>query len=603
MKNSNFSRLLAIVLAGILLICTLPSGLALNNDRYGYRHLDNDAQRVAYNAFVDGVGKLDATIRFTAPSISFDDIDKAIRCVISDYPEYFWFNGVGSISYDNSGNYAFTTSGYTIDGKTLNADSVNAYKTQLETAAATALSGMPSGSDYDKALYLHDYLASMVEYVSDGGNDDQTAYGALVEGKAVCAGYARAYQYLLRKAGIESWYVTGSSKGQAHGWNLVLLNNKCYYTDVTWDDQDSYVMHTYFMLSLEQMNATHDVSSEDVGMLPSGCGHEDMDYFTIKGGSGTGIGSFQANTTANDVASWCRSEESGKYTCLIMDRTGTLNDWLDSNWEQICKALNLTGTISCNRSYRGQEFTLTFVGTPSQTHTHDAILTKVSAQKPSCTTGGNLEYYTCSGCKTLFKDKAGKDPYTNPDAVKLSPTGHTYSQQKSDENGHWKACSCGAEQAGSRESHSDSNQDNKCDTCNLELKNTSQETTGTEATTPATEATTPATEETVTHPEEPVTTPGSDPTHGSEEPATGDPTEIPTEPAATEGTQVETQAAETADGTTTTSIPSIGTAATENAQSQQDTPSQTPVVILSGVAVAVIGGIISVIIRLRKKKQ
>ncbi|MBO5670640.1 MAG: hypothetical protein J6S41_03745, partial [Clostridia bacterium] len=96
---------------------------------------------------------------------------------------------------------------------------------------------LPDGNDYDKALYLHDALAAHVSYVKTG--DHQTAYGALVGKKAVCAGYAAAYQLLMKRAGIRNWTVEGSSidsrTGQTvpHAWNLVWISNDvCVYTDV-----------------------------------------------------------------------------------------------------------------------------------------------------------------------------------------------------------------------------------------------------------------------------------------------------------------------------------------------------------------------------------
>ena len=77
-----------------------------------------------------------------------------------------------------------------------------------------------------------------------------TAYGALVEDsrglrrKAVCDGYAYAFQYLLSKAGIQSAVIVGKADfgGEDpldevyHAWNIVKLDGQWYETDCCWDD-------------------------------------------------------------------------------------------------------------------------------------------------------------------------------------------------------------------------------------------------------------------------------------------------------------------------------------------------------------------------------
>jgi len=69
-------------------------------------------------------------------------------------------------------------------------------------------------------------------------------YGGLVEGKAICVGYATILQEALKKVGIKSMIVTGVKtadiiQGKAvrtgHAWNQVQINGKWYNADSTWD--------------------------------------------------------------------------------------------------------------------------------------------------------------------------------------------------------------------------------------------------------------------------------------------------------------------------------------------------------------------------------
>ncbi|MFT4107183.1 MAG: transglutaminase domain-containing protein [Lacrimispora sp.] len=83
------------------------------------------------------------------------------------------------------------------------------------------------------------YMVENIDYAYDRYrtdtmiSDDYTAYGALVKGEAVCSGYARAFNELARRCGLESTYVSSSQ----HAWNLVKLDDESWYhVDVTWED-------------------------------------------------------------------------------------------------------------------------------------------------------------------------------------------------------------------------------------------------------------------------------------------------------------------------------------------------------------------------------
>lgn len=87
---------------------------------------------------------------------------------------------------------------------------------------------------------------------------------SLIEGKSVCAGYARGYQYLLNKAGIPSVYMVGDafvdkqqSKREAHAWVMIHIDDDFYYSDVTWGDVEeegvSHACYGYMLMTSEEM--------------------------------------------------------------------------------------------------------------------------------------------------------------------------------------------------------------------------------------------------------------------------------------------------------------------------------------------------------------
>ena len=146
---------------------------------------------------------------------------------------------------------------------------------KLEQMADRIVPGIPAGStDWETALYLHDELIRHVTYQE--GSYDQTAYGALVEGKAVCMGYAMAYEYLLTKAGVACDTVIGYSdefsaamdgsilQMPQHAWTVVTFHDggveRSYFVDTTWDDPDlmdmygnDYINHRWFCVTHEDI--------------------------------------------------------------------------------------------------------------------------------------------------------------------------------------------------------------------------------------------------------------------------------------------------------------------------------------------------------------
>lgn len=248
-------------------------------------------------------------------------------------------------------------------------DAVNAEIKQIVAAIPAS-----ADTDAEKALYLHDYVVEHVAYVIS--ENDQTAYGALIEGRAVCTGYAEAYQLLLAAVGIESSILTGytidaTGYQEAHAWNMVWLGGKCYFTDVTWDDPFvdgvQQLRHTYFNMSLEQLSADHFPDEESMALLPGACNHTDLDYFSLRCGEGSGVGIFTDSTTASQAARYfmISSQENGvtTYTCSFRFDGKNSYDWIVANWADIAIALNYTGSVSCNMEMYSNSCRLDLIGT------------------------------------------------------------------------------------------------------------------------------------------------------------------------------------------------------------------------------------------------
>ena len=123
----------------------------------------------------------------------------------------------------------------------------------VEAVVASVLPQLNQGSDYDRVKKVHDYLCNHITYTLNGGPEIYTAYGALVEGKAVCEGYAIAFQRFMEAMGIPCYIASGTIKGEGHAWNLVQLNGQWYHLDATWDDQEWGIADRYFLISGSKM--------------------------------------------------------------------------------------------------------------------------------------------------------------------------------------------------------------------------------------------------------------------------------------------------------------------------------------------------------------
>ncbi len=172
------------------------------------------------------------------------------EAVCNDHPELFWLETSYSCKYKPDGQCMEITLKY---NNTINM--LEQAKENVQTQVQSILNGIQQlTTDAEKEKYIHDALVERVTY--DVNTDmSQSAYSALVNGKSVCAGYARAFQYLMQQAGIPCYYCTGYS-GEDHAWNIVKLGMDYYNTDVTWDDTDPST-YDYFNKTDAEYAKTH----------------------------------------------------------------------------------------------------------------------------------------------------------------------------------------------------------------------------------------------------------------------------------------------------------------------------------------------------------
>lgn len=91
-------------------------------------------------------------------------------------------------------------------------------------------------SDYDKFKAVTNWIVSNVRY----DEDNETKYqhdltGAVLDGLAVCDGYAGTFYYMANAVGLNALFEDGitNSNRIRHAWNLVQIDGTYYYVDPT----------------------------------------------------------------------------------------------------------------------------------------------------------------------------------------------------------------------------------------------------------------------------------------------------------------------------------------------------------------------------------
>ena len=173
------------------------------------------------------------------------ELRNALIALWLDKPAYFW-GAIGlageQFTYSKErtehGNVLVTSIRFTAATEDHHAGvTVEDIDALYEMARAIPIAGKTVAEKVDS---INRAICEMAEYSTESGNAHE-AHGVFVDGKAVCEGFARAFQILCEVNGVECVCVFGdgvTSEGtEGHMWNYVKLDNgKWYAVDVTWNE-------------------------------------------------------------------------------------------------------------------------------------------------------------------------------------------------------------------------------------------------------------------------------------------------------------------------------------------------------------------------------
>lgn len=278
-KNDDYNRIEAVVISGGEEAESSEyeqiSEISLDNSEYyrevsvayGYNSLKTDEEQYLYDKILDNVyhitGSTDSNGRYrterfkiTGVHMSEYSIRKVINAFSFDNPQIFWL--------ENLFGYAYAGDDTIVEFYSIfSADECSKYIEKFNTEINEIISSVGKNmSEYEREKYIHDRVLENCTYkqgVTGSGDGWQyfSAYGAIVDGEAVCEGYAKSMQILLSKVGIECYVIRGEGDGVGHMWNVVKLGGEWYHLDPTWNDTDDVISYEYFNVNTETVSKNH----------------------------------------------------------------------------------------------------------------------------------------------------------------------------------------------------------------------------------------------------------------------------------------------------------------------------------------------------------
>lgn len=284
-------------------------------------------------------------------------------------------------------------------------------------------------SDYDKFKAVTNWIVSNVRY----DEDNETKYqhdltGAVLDGLAVCDGYAGTFYYMANAVGLNALFEDGitNSNRIRHAWNLVEIDGTYYYVDPTnaYFKEDgepgSEVLHGpkyFFSLYTPDSNTIEDsyknITKDDYSKEHSIC-----------------KGKHKLGTAEKSKGATCTTAGYTSHKCTVPGCNYEEYEWIEPlghEWskegtvtqEQSCENPEIT-TYKCERTdiWPACKATKQVETKPALGHTWDEG--KITKEATCSETG--VKTYTCSRCGGTKNEEIPKTKHNYEEHVVKAPT-------------------------------------------------------------------------------------------------------------------------------------------------------------------------------------
>ncbi len=258
---------------------------------YYYSFL-NEAEQQVYRTLLSSCESFEFEIPLRTP-VSEDEVFHAVTAVSFDYPKYYWINS--TYTYYRNNKDLVTSVKFESDG------TEESSLQRIDVITSEVLKDLPEDT-YDAYRYLYEYIIDTTDYDAAAAVSGQNITSVFFDHRSVCAGYSKAFQYLCQKAGLYCTYVTGTAVMRDgatgnHAWNMVRINDRYYWVDVTWGDpmfegyETPSLNYNYFCVSDRFLFAEHQIdntisSESTMTELPVSyppCDDDSMDWYVRNG--------------------------------------------------------------------------------------------------------------------------------------------------------------------------------------------------------------------------------------------------------------------------------------------------------------------------------
>ncbi|MDO5403183.1 MAG: transglutaminase domain-containing protein [Eubacteriales bacterium] len=224
-------------------------------DIYAYRAMLSDNEKLVYDQIYHGVEVRNEQVTLCR-QLDKNSINNVMAAVFNDNPEFFWLDTAYTYGYTTKGVVVYVTLSYNSTLETIQTSRIEF----LNAASKIINTASQYSGDYEKEQSVYMQLQNLVRY-DENSQLNQSAYSALVNGTSVCAGYARAFQYIMQKLNIPCYFCSGTVNGGNHAWNIVRIDGKYYNADLSWDDTlgeaTGQISYSYFNLSDNTFGLDH----------------------------------------------------------------------------------------------------------------------------------------------------------------------------------------------------------------------------------------------------------------------------------------------------------------------------------------------------------
>ncbi|MDR0876232.1 MAG: hypothetical protein LBN12_08500 [Clostridiales Family XIII bacterium] len=299
--QNNRKKITILLTAALILLALSSCGQTLEHAASVLTEISKDmpAEENTYTRIADVNEAMQDVLRRGEETFEFNiaDVTEEDLAHIADHMSTFWGEpkeySVGSVFHDVEGivpdkavevkrvtnTFALSNNYYVYEyirgGVPIPEDQPRAKEIAgvLESLETEIFAGS-DGTAWGQTLAAHDWLVANLDYDENTPefSDQNGSYGALVDKRTMCQGYAEALELILRcYTDIEVTQVVGDAQGNVisddysgwigHAWNAVLLDGQWVHIDATFDDPrgnpEGAVSHFYFAQNDAVMSADH----------------------------------------------------------------------------------------------------------------------------------------------------------------------------------------------------------------------------------------------------------------------------------------------------------------------------------------------------------